>query len=101
MFHLMSLGSVFPFFSYSYTFRGVSRRLDWRRLEIFNFFGSFGGGGSEIPSLRRRRLENFKIFVRYGGGGCIFFPKIGGGSAARLTPLYTFITLTTGTLRRI
>jgi hypothetical protein len=75
----------------------ASRRR--RRLKNLKIFDPYGG--SEIPSLRRRRLENFKIFVRDGGGGCIFFPKIGGGSAARLTPLYTFITLTTGTLRRI
>ncbi len=38
---------------------------------------------------RRRRLENLSKFSVIGGGGWIFFEKIGGGAAARLTPLDT------------
>jgi hypothetical protein len=39
---------------------------------------------------RRRRLENLSKFSVIGSGGWIFYEQIsgGGGSAARLTPLF-------------
>jgi len=66
----------------------------WRRRRLENFynFPPLGGGAAVFISYQRRRLGNFKNFLRLGGGGCIFLGKIGGGgggSADRLTPLYT------------